>query len=87
MKYLIGLSIVLHLPMTAFSANTEEGTATIQARKIIAEQQVSNFRQEMHDKSASGVGRYYIGADGSCDFSSIQQGINATVGDMNGPEV
>jgi predicted outer membrane repeat protein len=87
MKYLIGLTITFYLPMTAFSANTEEGTQTITERKIIAQEQMSQFTQKIKDKSVSGIGRYYIGADGSCDFSTIQIGINATIGDMNAPEL
>lgn len=87
MRYLIGLIIINYLPMTAFSAHLVEATKTITERKIIAKQQARDFTQKIKDKSLSGVGRYYIGADGSCDFSTIQQGINATIGDMNAPEL
>lgn len=86
MRYLIGL-IIYCLPMIAFSANTVDGIQSITERKIIAQQQVSSFTQKIKDKSVSGVGRYYIGADASCDFSNILQGINATIGDMNAPEL
>lgn len=38
-------------------------------------------------ESIAGIGRYYVGADNACDFSSIQSAINATIGNMNAPEI
>lgn len=88
MKYLIGLIIIVTIVnFTAIATTFGEQESTISERVLLMKDQINDFQQEIQNKAVSGVGRYYIGADGACDFSTIQQGIDATIGDANAPEL
>ncbi|MCF6288954.1 MAG: hypothetical protein L3J53_06950 [Proteobacteria bacterium] len=73
MKYLRNITLIL-LSFTTLTS-------------IAVTNQPTNEQTSKQTETIAGLGRYYVGADSACDFSSIQAAINATIGDMNAPAV
>ncbi len=85
MKQLTFFILILINNISASTSNQMNDVSHYKLNKhIMLKDQLNNLQL---DKQVNGIGRYYVGADGACDFSTIQAAINATIGDMNAPEV